>query len=242
MEREDAPARRRERGASARRPGERYTEAMSPFPHSLRTSPAALRNRQPILEVLRRVLPARGLVLTVAEGTGEHVTFFARHLPALEWQPTDRDAELRASVEAHLAATAEAALTNVRAPLALDTTSSAWPVERADAVFCANMIHIAPWEAAEGLLRGAGRVLAARAEDDQQGAPLVLYGPFRVGGAHTAPSNEEFDASLRSRDPRWGVRDLERVVELAADQGLALDETVAMPANNLVVVLRRVRG
>lgn len=195
-----------------------------------RSSPAALRNRAPILDVLRRVLPGRGLVLTIAEGTGEHVTFFAPALPALEWQPTDRDPDALASISAHLA---HAPLPNVRAPIALDVTEERWPVERADAITCINMIHASPWESTPALLRGAARAL------EQEGAPLLLYGAYRIGGQHTAPSNEEFDAWLKARDPRWGVRDLETVLELAAAEGLAHDETIPMPAHNLMLVLRK---
>lgn len=195
-----------------------------------RSSPAALRNRAPILDVLRRVLPETGLVLTIAEGTGEHVTFFAPALPALDWQPSDRDPDALASIAAHLA---HAPLANVCAPIALDVTTEPWPVERADAITCINMIHASPWESTPALLRGAARVL------QREGAPLVLYGAYRIGGQHTAPSNEEFEAWLKSRDPRWGVRDLEVVLELAASEGLAHDETIPMPANNLIVVLRK---
>lgn len=198
-------------------------------PDTRRSAPAALRNRAAILDVLRRVLPARGRVLTIAEGTGEHVTFFASALPALEWQPSDRDPDALASIAAHLAHTP---LTNVRAPIALDVTDEPWPVERADAITCINMIHASPWESTPALLRGAARVL-------DPGAPLVLYGAYRIGGQHTAPSNEAFDAWLKARDPRWGVRDLETVIELASAEGLGHDETISMPANNLIVVLRK---
>lgn len=191
-----------------------------------RSSPAALRNRQPILEVLERVLPPRGLVLGIAEGSGEHVSYFAPRLPSLEWQPTDRDPDALASIAAHVEG-----LASVRAPLALDVRDETWPVERCDAIVCINMIHASPWESALGLLRGAARVLAP-------GGPLVLYGAYRIGGT-TAPSNVEFDAWLKARDPRWGVRDLERVIEAAGERGLAHEETIAMPANNHVVVLRR---
>nr|WP_205627021.1 DUF938 domain-containing protein [Sandaracinus amylolyticus] len=196
----------------------------------MRTSPAALRNRAPILDVLRRVLPERGTVLTIAEGTGEHVTFFADAMPALEWQPSDRDPDAIASIAARLA---DARPSNVRAPIALDVCEEAWPITRADAIVCINMIHASPWESTPGLMRGAARVL------DHEGAPLVLYGSYRIGGAHTAPSNEEFDAWLKTRDPRWGVRDLEQVQDVAAQHGLALEQRIAMPANNWILVLRR---
>ncbi len=194
-----------------------------------RSSPAALRNRGPILEVLTRVLPARGLVLEIASGTGEHAVFFARGLPAIEWQPSDVDAEALESIAARREAEPSP---NLRAPLPLDVCAAAWPIARADAVFCANMIHASPPETTPGLLRGAARVL-------EEGGVLVTYGPYRIGGAHTAESNVEFDAWLEGRDPRWGVRDLEVVVEVAAGAGLVLEERVPMPANNYVLVFRK---
>lgn len=194
-----------------------------------RSAPATQRNRQPILGVLERVLPAAGLVLEVASGTGEHAIFFAGKLPAIEWQPSDRDEGNRASIAAWRD---EVALPNLRAPLELDATSEDWPVARADALVNINMIHIAPWAACAGLMRGAARLLSA-------GAPLVLYGPFRRGGRHTAPSNEAFDRGLRAQDAAWGVRDLDEVVRVAAVEDLALDEIVEMPSNNLSVIFRR---
>lgn len=191
--------------------------------------PATARNREPILEVLRRVLPRQGLVLEVASGSGEHAAFFAAALPDLVWQPSDCDRSLLASIAAHAAASGSA---NFRPPLYLDVLDQPWPVERCEAVICINMLHIAPWVAGLALLKGAAAVLS-------EGAPLCLYGPFRREGRHTAPSNEAFDRSLRMQDPAWGVRDLESVVETAAPLGLVLDETVAMPANNLSIILRR---
>lgn len=191
-----------------------------------RHAPATLRNREPILAVLKRWLPSSGLVLEVAAGSGEHAAFFAPLFPGLEWQPTDRDADALASIDAWQG---EAGIATLRPALALDVRAEPWPVERADAVFCANMIHIAPWDCALALLRGAGRILPA-------GGLLILYGPFRVGGRHTAPSNEAFDAELRARDPAWGVRDLEAVGEAAQAAGLDHLETAPMPANNLTVV------
>jgi hypothetical protein len=195
-----------------------------------RYAAAAERNRGPILDVLRQVLPATGLVLEIASGTGQHVACFAAALPALTFQPTDVDDEALASVREWVA---EAGLANVRPPLRLDTRWPEWPVERADAIFCANMVHIAPWAATEGLLAGAGRVLPA-------GGALCLYGPFRFGGRFTAPSNEAFDASLRARDPAWGVRDLDAIEAAAATCGLARAALFEMPANNHSVVFRRV--
>lgn len=193
-----------------------------------RHAPAAARNREPILQVLCQVLPERGLVVEVASGSGEHGVWFARHLPGIEWQPTDQDPDALASIAAWQA---EEALPNLRPPLPLDVLG-AWPVDRADAVFCANMIHIAPWACTLGLLDGAARLLAP-------GAPLVTYGPYMRGGVHTAESNAAFDASLRSRDPAWGVRDLDVVAVEAEARGLALERIFEMPANNLTVLWRR---
>lgn len=192
-------------------------------------APATARNREPILGVLRRALPEHGLVLEVAAGTGEHAAFFARAFPALEWQPTDVDERALASIAAHRR---DAGAANLREPIVLDVTHEPWPIESAAAIVCVNMVHISPWSAAQALLAGAGRVLPA-------GGVLYLYGPYRVGGRHTAPSNEAFDAQLRASDPAWGVRDLEDVVGEAEKHGLSLVETVEMPANNLSVVLRR---
>lgn len=190
--------------------------------------PATTRNREPILAVLRERLPPAGLVLEVASGSGEHVVSFAAALPGLRWQPSDPDPECRASIAAWIE---HEGLANVAPPLALDAAAPEWPLAAADAVLCCNMIHIAPWEAAQGLLAGSARVLPA-------GGLVLLYGPFVIDGL-TAPSNREFDASLRQRDARWGVRELRDVEREAGRHGLALVETVAMPANNAVVVLRR---
>jgi SAM-dependent methyltransferase len=191
--------------------------------------PHVPRNRDPILDVLRRVLPAQGLVLEIASGSGEHGVHFAKGLPALTWQPTDPDAAALASIAAHRA---DAALPNLLAPLRLDVTAESWPVERADALLCINMIHISPWAASEALFAGAARVL-------RPGGIVYLYGPYRIDGRHTAPSNEAFDAQLRAQNAAWGVRDLADVTALAKSCGLAFVETVAMPANNLSVVFRR---
>src|ERR1700719_135876 len=191
--------------------------------------PHVARNREPILEVLRRVLPHQGLVLEIASGGGEHAAYFAEKLPGVRWQPTDANSEMFESIAAHRDA---AGVANLLAPLQLDVTSEQWPVERADALVCCNMIHIAPWAAADGLIAGAGRTLP-------RGAPLYLYGPFKVEGRHAAPSNEDFDASLRARNPLWGVRDLTEVSHLARRHGLTLEETLPMPANNLSVIFRR---
>lgn len=198
----------------------------------LRSSAAALRNRGPIGEVLARVLPPSGLVLEIASGTGEHAVAFAAVFPGLSWQPTERDEEWVQVIAARRELEGTA---NLLAPVVLDVMASPWPIARADAVVCINMIHISPWSATEALFRGAARVLPP-------GGLLYLYGPYRRGGAHTAPSNEAFDASLRTRDPSWGVRDLEAVLAEGEKNGLVLfepDGIVAMPANNFSVVLRR---
>jgi hypothetical protein len=195
----------------------------------LRASAAAERNKQPIADVLARVLPRGGLVLEVASGTGQHAEHFARALPSLTWQPSDADAEMLPALAARVQ---RAALPNLRLPLRFDVHDSAPPLETVAAVVCANMIHIAPWSACVALLGHAQRLLAA-------GAPLVLYGPFKRAGQHTAPSNAAFDADLRRRNPEWGVRDLDDVVALASGHSLELGEVVAMPANNLTVVLTR---
>lgn len=195
-------------------------------------APATARNRDPILEVLRRVLPVRGLVLEIASGSGEHGVHFARNLPGITWQPSDADPEARGSIEAWRASEAPP---NLLAPLDLDVRREPWPIARADAIVCINMIHISPWECTEALMRGAARLL-----DD--GSPLVLYGPYHVGGKATAPSNAAFDDSLRMRDPSWGVRHLEEVVRVAAAHGFTHEHTVPMPANNLTVVFERGRS
>jgi SAM-dependent methyltransferase len=201
-----------------------------PEAHDLREyRPHVARNRDPILDVLRRVLPAHGLVLEVASGSGEHVAYFAEKLLALTWQPSDPDPTALASIAAHGVA---ANLTNLKPPLHLDVTAAQWPLHHADAVMCCNMIHIAPWAACEGLIAGAARVLPT-------GGILYLYGPYKVGGRHTAPSNKAFDTDLRRRNPQWGIRDLDDVTALAERNGLALVETVQMPANNLSVIFRR---
>jgi SAM-dependent methyltransferase len=192
-------------------------------------APASERNRQPILDVLRRVLPARGLVLEVASGTGQHAIFFSEHLPDLRWQPTDASPEALQSIGAWVA---EATSPNLLPPLELDVCSAEWPIREADALLCINMIHISPWEATEALFQGASKVLAA-------GSPLVTYGPYRLHGEHTAESNEAFDESLRSRNARWGVRDISALVELGAQTGFSLHERVGMPANNMTLVWTR---
>jgi len=193
------------------------------------TAPSPERNKQPILEVLARVLPARGLVLEIGSGTGQHVAHFAGALPALTFQPSEMDVQRHPSIRAWVTA---GNLSNVRPPLAIDVTNLPWPVSAADALVCINVIHISPWEATLALMAGAGRILPA-------GGVLVTYGPYMRAGAHTSQSNEAFDASLRARNPRWGVRDIDQVAEVAGKEGLALDEVVPMPANNLALVWRK---
>ena len=192
-------------------------------------SPAAERNREPIAAVLRDVLPERGLVLEVASGTGEHAVHFAGAFPHLLVQPSDPEASALRSIAAWRA---EAGLPNLLEPLELDAAAPEWPVHRADAILCINMVHISPWAATEGLMRGAGRLLPP-------GAPLILYGPYRRAGVPTATSNEAFDESLRARNPRWGLRDLEAVAAEAERHGLAFERLWEMPANNLTVAFRR---
>jgi SAM-dependent methyltransferase len=194
-----------------------------------RSAPHVARNAEPIADVLRETLPATGLVLEVASGTGEHILHFAREFPKLLWQPSDPEPAAMRSIEAWRA---DAGLLNLLPAVSLDVRAAEWPVDRADAMICINMIHISPWFATAGLMRGAERLLG-------EGAPLCLYGPYRRAGVETAPSNEAFDESLRARDPEWGLRDLEAVVAEAEANGLRLDRVVEMPANNLTVMLRK---
>lgn len=193
-----------------------------------RHAPATERNRDAILAILREELPPSGLVLEVASGSGEHALYFAAALPSLDWQPSDPDPVALASIEAWRA---EADLPNLRPPLLLDATRN-WPIARADAILCINMVHISPWTAALGLLRGAGQVLPP-------GGLLFLYGPYLREGVETAPSNLVFDASLRARDPQWGLRQVEEVIAAAEGEGLAFHRLIEMPANNLSLIFRR---
>lgn len=197
-------------------------------------APATLRNREPIAGVLARELPASGTVLEVAAGTGEHAVFFAERFPALHWQPTDPSPEALASIAAYHA---DYPGTNLSAPLLLDAAAPvSWPVAAADAMVCINMVHISPWEATLGLFAGAERVLA------ESKGPLVLYGPYLEQGVETAPSNLDFDASLKARNPLWGLRKLQAVDRVAEDHGFRRTQRYAMPANNLVVVYRQLRN
>jgi hypothetical protein len=193
-----------------------------------RHAPATLRNRDAIAAVLADELPLRGMMLEVASGSGEHIVHFAARFPALVWQPSDPDPAALASIAAWAG---EAALANVRAPMMIDAATRDWPVTAADAVLCINMVHISPWAATEGLMAGAGRLLT-------RNAPLILYGPFIEPDVPTAPSNLEFDASLRARDPEWGLRSTDRVTAAAEAEGLQLMRRITMPANNLMLVYR----
>ena len=197
-----------------------------------RHAPATLRNTRPIIEILRKELPPNGMLLEVASGTGEHAVAFASAFPDLTWQPSDRTADELTSIRAYRA---EAGLDNLAAPVVLDAGSDVWPVERADAVVCINMVHISPWVATEGLFAGAGRVLPS-------GAPLLLYGPYREADVPLAPSNADFDASLKSRDPDWGLREVAALDELARQSGIERSARYTMPANNLVLVYRKTKN
>jgi SAM-dependent methyltransferase len=195
-----------------------------------RFAPAAERNRDTILEVLRGVLPESGLVLDVASGSGQHAVYFAAAFPNLEFQPTDIDPDAIRSIAVYRV---EAGLPNLKPPVVLDAASDTWPIERAAAVISINMLHIAPWEAGLGLLRGGARVLAS-------GAPLVLYGPFVVDGDFISQSNVAFDANLRADDPRFGLREVREVERAAKAAGFTLEALVPRPANNHMLILRRV--
>ena len=198
---------------------------------SRRHSPAAERNGAPILVELQRLLPERGLMLEIASGTGQHAASLSAGLPGWQWQPTDFDADSLPSIRAWCAG-----MPRVRPPLRLDVLSRPWPPEvpqSVDAMFCANMIHIAPWACTTALLQGAARHLAP------QGL-LVTYGPYLEDGVQTAPGNTAFDADLRARDAAWGLRRLAAVAAEARAAGLQLRDRVAMPANNLLLVWARV--
>ena len=193
------------------------------------SAPAALRNRGPIADILSEELPAAGLVLEIASGTGEHAVEFARRFPSLTWQPTDPDPHALASIAAWRE---EAALPNLLPPVRLNAADAQWPVGGADAMVCINMIHISPWEASEGLFAGAARLLP-------RGAPLALYGPYLEDAVDPAPSNIAFDLSLKQRDARWSLRRIEDVDALAARNGFLRTRRFEMPANNLTLVYRK---
>jgi len=192
--------------------------------------PATERNRDAILSVLRDILPPSGLVLEIASGSGEHAVHFANALRGLTFQPSDPEEPARQSIAAW---TTETGLSNIRPPLELDVLKEPWPITQADAMLCINMIHISPWDATQALMRNAGRILPS-------GAPLYLYGPYRQKNVAAADSNEAFDASLKSRNPQWGLRQLDDVAALAREAGFSGPEVTPMPANNLSVVFRRI--
>jgi len=192
-------------------------------------APAVARNREPILEILRGVLPESGTVLEIASGSGEHIVHFAQHFPELTFQPTDPDERAVSSIKAWVK---ESELDNIQPPLMFDVMQPKWPFKKLAGMICINMIHISPWRATEALMRGAAASL-------RSGAPLYLYGPYRRRGVPTAPSNEAFDTSLRSRNIEWGLRNLEIVAMLAQSVGFSKPTVTEMPANNLSVVFRR---
>jgi len=198
-------------------------------PEAKRHAPATARNRDAIADMLSGILPASGTILEIASGTGEHIVHFAGAFPHLLWQPSDHDV---LGLESISAWSAEAGLPNLLPPVLIDASAPDWPVARADALLCINMVHIAPWAATQGLMAGAGRLLS-------KGAPLILYGPYIETGVETAPSNLAFDGNLRAQNPDWGLRDLTEVTTLAAAHGLRLDQRIEMPANNLSLVFRK---
>jgi hypothetical protein len=193
-------------------------------------APSVPRNRDPILDVLREILPAKGLVLEIASGSGEHAAHFASAFPGLTFQPSDPDPAARASIDAWTAATG---LNNVKPAVALDAARAPWPLSWADAILCINMIHISPWAATEGLFYQAYEIL-------QPGAPLFIYGPFLREGVETAESNVAFDAWLRQQNPEWGLRDLAAVTAVARENEFSSPQIVEMPANNLSLIFRRI--
>ena len=205
----------------------RFYEALASG--SRRSAPAALRNREPIAEVLAEWLPPSGLVLEIASGSGEHAIHFAERFPHLEWQPSDIHPDALASIAGWRQ---EVGLPNLRAPLVIDAASPHWPIDRAGAVLSINMVHISPWASALGLLDGAVRILAPD-------APLILYGPWLKDDIRTVESNLAFDADLKRRDTEWGLRRVEDFADAAEQRGLRLEATRAMPANNLMLLLRR---
>jgi SAM-dependent methyltransferase len=191
-------------------------------------APATERNRDAIFSVLREELPPSGLVLEVASGSGEHAIHFAAAMPKLAWQPSDPDPAACASIAAWRE---EAGLANLLPPLRLDAATP-WPLTSADALLCINMVHIAPWAATLGLMKGAGQVLPP-------GGLLYLYGPYLRENVQTAPTNLAFDASLRSRDSQWGLRRAEDVIAVADAEGMRFDRLIEMPANNLSLLFRK---
>lgn len=189
-------------------------------------APAAERNKDPILGVLRELCSEPKFVLTIAEGSGQHVVHFAKHLPHITFQPTDMEPSALGSIAAYLE---ESGCQNIREPISLDASVEDWPVKHADGIYCINMIHISPWKATVGLFQAAAHILPTHGF-------LMTYGPYRFSGAFTAPSNQEFDASLKARNPEWGVRDVDDLTKLAKSVGMELRQTVSLPANNHCLV------
>ena len=210
--------------------GSEFWELLRQMNDPRQYAPATLRNRDFIVGVLRDVLPTKGVILEIASGSGEHVVHFARNFPNLFFQPSDREPDALQSVAAWVKAMG---VTNVRAPMVLDVSQSPWPIASADGIICINMVHISPWEATLGLVRGAAAILPPT-------APLYLYGPYKREGFATAPSNQAFDRSLSDRNPTWGLRDLEAVAAVAQSVGFLVPTITEMPANNLSVVFRRI--
>ena len=194
-----------------------------------RSAPAALRNREPIAAVLRDWLPAGGMVLEIASGTGEHSVYFAQTFPNLEWQPSDVDPAALASIAAW---GEDTALPNLRGPLVLDAALPDWPIDAADAVLSLNMVHISPWGSALGLIAGSADILP-------KGGALILYGPWLKDDIETAPSNLDFDADLKRRNADWGLRRVEDFAKVASSYGLSLEDVRVMPANNLMLLFRK---
>ena len=199
------------------------------IPGGLWSMPAAERNKEAILAALKKCVPSAGKVLEVASGTGQHIVYFAAALKYLEWIPSEPDPDFRLSIRSRIE---RVKLSNIASPLDLDVTSRPWPVTQVDVVLCCNMVHVAPWEAAQELMKGAEEVLS-------DVGVLFLYGPYRRHGTHTAPSTESFDSQLRQQHSAWGVRDLESLEKLGQSIGLILDEVVEMPANNFGLIFRR---
>jgi hypothetical protein len=207
--------------------GERFYE--TPTGEARRSAPATFRNREPIAGVLRDWLPDSGLVLEIASGTGEHAVHFAQCFPNLEWQPSDIHPDALESIRGWRDASG---LPNLLEPTVLDSAAPDWPIARADCVLSINMVHVSPWGSALGLIDGAANILPA-------GGALILYGPWLKGDIPTAPSNLAFDADLKRRDPQWGLRRVEDFAVAADKRGFVLAETRSMPANNLMLLLRR---
>jgi hypothetical protein len=207
--------------------GDRFYEG--PAAGARRSAPAALRNREPIAEVLAEWLPPAGLVLEIASGTGEHAIYFAERFPQLEWQPSDLHPDALSSIEGWREVSR---LPNVRSPIVVDASAPGWPIDRADAVLSINMVHISPWASALGLIAESARLLG-------KGAPLILYGPWLKDDIDTAEGNLAFDADLKRRNPEWGLRRVEDFQDAADERGFELVRTRAMPANNLMLLLLR---